>query len=215
MESVGKRRGAAGASALFVLLFGCAQPGPPHLSKQEYEEVFAQAIAKSFAASRANNVCLPQMFWTNAGYIEIQEPAAGTPPAGLAAQLAALNEAGLVYRSTSERTVNNRTTTYVRYTRTAKGNQYFANGRFCYGHAQLRKILKWRGPAVLGEYAIAWVYYTAKAANVAEWAEDPGIQQAFPDVRSTLHAETDKVRQALIDLTSEGWEVNEWSRVLQ
>jgi len=75
--------------------------------------------------------------------------------------------------------------------------------------------VKWRGPAVFGEYQIAWVYFTARTSKVADWASTPAFLAAFPTARAMLQSDPQKVRQALIDLTSEGWEVNEWSRVLQ
>jgi hypothetical protein len=42
-----------------------------------------------------------------------------------------------------------------------------------------------------------------------------GVLVTVPSAKSTLQDDPDKIRQVLIDLSSEGWEVNEWSKVLQ
>lgn len=136
-------------------------------------------------------------------------------PTGQASQFKALEEAGLVTSVSSERMVKDKLESFRTYRRTEKGNRYFSESRLCYARAELNTIVKWKGPAAFGEYKIAWVYYTTKVINVAEWATMPEILATFPTVKSTLQDDPNKVRQALIDLTSEGWEVNEWSKVLQ
>jgi hypothetical protein len=133
-------------------------------------------------------------------------------PTGQAAQL---EEAGPMKSVPTERTVNNKTEFFRSYTGTAKGNRYYFENRFCYGRAELTKIVKWKGPAAFGDYQIAWVYCTARIINVAEWVTTPAILAAFSTAKSTPQDDPDKVRQALIGLSSEGREVNEWSKVLQ
>ena len=189
-------------------------------SKAEYQRVFAEAIRKSFESRREGNVCLPPLFWTpgTTGWIEVNQralDASAQAPTALAAQMKALEQAGLVVGVATQRTVSGKPETFVRYIRTEKGNAAFFENRFCYASAELDKIVKWRGPAVIGEYQIAWVNFTVRTSKVADWAATPEFQAAFPTAKSTLHDEPQKVRQVLIDLTSEGWEVNEWSRVLQ
>ena len=160
------------------------------------------------------------MFWGSDGSesIEVnqrQVELSQSAPTGMAAQLKALEEVGLVTGSASERMVNNRMEAFRRYKRTDKGNSHFSEGRFCYARAELNRIIKWKGPATFDEYRIAWVYFTAKTSNIAEWVTTPAVLAAFPSAKSTLKDDPQKVRQVLIDLTSEGWEVNEWSKVLQ
>ena len=212
---------AAAALALAACAGGGGSPGGMSAgSKAEYQRIFTEAIQKSFAARTEGNVCLPPMYWTGGptGWIEVSQrvlDASAQSPTGQAAQMKALEEAGLIAGAPTQRTVAGRTEAYVRYIRTDKGNAVFFENRFCYARAELDRIVKWRGPAVFGEYQIAWVYFTARTSKVADWAATASFQAAFPTARSTLHDEPQKVRQALIDLTSEGWEVNEWSRVLQ
>jgi hypothetical protein len=48
------------------------------------------------------------------------------------------------------------------------------------------------------------VSYTYKVMNLATWAEQPKIQQAFPDIGSTVNG-TQTIQT--IGLTNNGWEV--------
>lgn len=208
----------AAAVAAVALLSGTGAAAA--MTKQEYRQVFTEAISKFLSTGKGNNICLPVMFYGagNPPATELNQrvlDAAASSPTGQAAQFKALEEAGLLASTTVERTVNNKPETFRSYRRTDKGNEYFSEGRFCYARAELNTIVKWKGPAILGEYEIAWVYYTVKATRVADWAKTPAVQAAFPSAKSTLYDEPDKVRQVFIDLTSEGWEVNEFSKVLQ
>lgn len=191
-----------------------------HPSKTQYRKIFSDSISQFLSAQKANNICLPPMYFPSGGSqsIEVNQrilDAAPSAPTGQAAQLNALEEAGLVAGTPMERTINNKIEYFKSYRKTDKGSQFYVENRFCYGRAELDKIVKWKGPAAFGEYKIAWVYYTAKATNVAEWVRLPAMLAAFPSAKSTLQDDPGKVRQALIDLSSEGWEVNEWSKVLQ
>jgi len=208
------------ALVLCLSLWPCFASAQAQPGKEEYRKIFSDAISQSLSAKKTNNICLtPIYFGANGSQpIELNQKfvdSAQSMPTGQAAQLEALEEAGLMKSIPTERTVNNKTEFFRSYTRTAKGNQYYSENRFCYGRAELNKIVKWKGPAAFGDYKIAWVYYTAKITNVADWVTTPAILAAFPTAKSTLQDDPDKVRQALIDLSSEGWEVNEWSKVLQ
>jgi hypothetical protein len=191
---------------------------PPN--KAEYKKIFSDAISKSLSLQMGNNICLPPTYFGPSGSqsVEVNQRAIDlltTAPTGQASQLKALEETGLMTSVPSERMINNKMESFRTYARTEKGNQYYSGGRFCYGRAELNKIVKWKGPAIFGEYKIAWVYYTAKMTNTADWVTMPAILAAFPTAKSTLQDDPEKVRQVWIDLTSEGWEVNEWSRILQ
>ena len=214
--------------------FAQARPG-----KAESRKIFTKALNKFLATPKPYTVCLPPMLWKNDGsdaidVNETQMAQAANAPTGLASQLKALEEVGLVAGTTVDRTVvGNRVDIFSRFKRTDKGNSFFArtgagneflpNGQFCYARAALEKIVKWRGPATFGEYSIAWVSYTTKLTEVADWVKTPAVLAAFPAARANLIAANSaaiddqdrKPRQVLIDLTSDGWEVNEWSKVLQ
>jgi hypothetical protein len=214
------RRAARAALLVCFALWPCLAAAEPHTSKAEYKKIFVDAITKSLASQKGYNTCLPQSFFLGPGQdsMDLSQRALElmpTAPAGQAAQLNALEEVGLLTSTPSQRTINNKMESFKTYRKTEKGQRYFSENRFCYGRAELNKIVKWKGPAVFGEYKIAWVYYTVKVSDVADWALAPSILAAFPAAKSTLQDEPDKVRQVFIDLSSEGWEVNEWSKVLQ
>jgi hypothetical protein len=59
------------------------------------------------------------------------------------------------------------------------------------------------------------VYYTVKTTRIEDWAKSPDVQSAFPAVIPIVKGEEAKVRQVVIDLSSEGWDIAEYSRYLQ
>jgi hypothetical protein len=208
-------------------------------SKEQYRKIFTEALNKFLTSPKKYNVCLPPMPWKTDGsesidVNEAQMAQAAAFPTGLAAQMKALEDAGLVAGTTVDRTVvGNKLDLIRRFKRTEMGNTYFSratgptevfiNGQLCYARAELEKIVKWRGPATFGEYSVAWVYFTTRLADIADWVKTPAVLAAFPAARANLIAANPpskdeperRPRQAFIDLTSDGWEVNEWSRVLQ
>ena len=208
------------ALALCLSLWACLASAQQQPDKAQYRAMFSDVIAKFLSSQKTDNLCLPTIYFRPDGSesIELNQriiDLVPSSPVGQAAQLKALEEAGLVTSTASERMINNKPESFRTYKRTEKGNRYFSENRFCYGRAELNKVVKWKGPAVFGEYKIVWVYYTAKSTNIADWVRTPAVLAAFPTTKSTLQDNPDKIRQALIDLSSEGWEVNEWSKVLQ
>lgn len=219
-QSIGRRMFCHATLILYLSLWSCYGSAQQHSTKAQYQKIFSEALSKALSAQKAENVCLPPIFFGSgaSGSIELSQrllDLSSSAPTGQAAQFKALEEAGLVTSVSSERMVKDKPESFRTYQRSEKGNRYFSEGRLCYARADLNKIVKWKGPAVIGEYKVAWVYYTTKVINVAEWATTPEILAAFPAVKSNLQGDPNKLRQAFIDLTSEGWEVNEWSRVLQ
>ncbi len=214
-------------SAMFLIIVsfcsGCStiSSTPPHLSKDEYKAIFSDAISKSLNTKNGNNVCLSPTFGMGAFMSDTVEVNLDLPqnflqmPTGQASQLKALEAAGLLVSSESERKVMEKMQKFRTYKRTEKGEHYYVEGKFCYAQAELDKILKWKGPITLDEYRAAWVYFTVKTTKVADWATIPEILAAFPTAKSTLQDTPPKVHQTVIDLSSEGWEVNEWSKLLQ
>ncbi len=208
-------------------------------SKEQYRKIFTEALNKFLTSPKKYNVCLPPLPWKTDGsesidVNETQMAQAAAFPTGLAAQMKALEAAGLVAGTTVDRTVVGKQLDLVRrFKRTEMGNTYFSratgptevfmNGQLCYARAELEKIVKWRGPATFGEYSIAWVSFATRLTDVADWVKTPAVLAAFPAARSNLIAANPpskdeperRPRQVFVDLTSEGWEVNEWSRVLQ
>ena len=53
------------------------------------------------------------------------------------------------------------------------------------------------------------VTYTYKLVNLAAWAEQPGTQHAFPDIRTTIGRASKTDQIAGLQLTNKGWEVPE------
>ena len=145
---------------------------------------------------------------------------------GIAPEMAALERAGLAHA--------NNTTAIVpgmldglrgptppqpvrRYELTAEGKKYFRqtpgifekNGEFCYGEKVVDSIVKWTEPMTTGPYSGSEVAYTYKLVNLAAWAEQPGMQRAFPDIRTTIGGASKADQIAGLQLTNKGWEVPE------
>ena len=190
-------------------------------SKAEYVATFSAVMQKSFRDSSDNNVCLPPLFGypgNPAETVEVNvdnEIAFPVPGTSRNTQLKALESVGLVVGTPSEKTIANKVQKVVTYRRTPLGDTYWFNANLCYARAELDTIVKWKGPLVLGDYQVAWVYYTTRTGRVAEWARAPQVMAAFPTVRTFLTETTPKVRQTAIDLSSEGWDIAEYAKYLQ
>jgi hypothetical protein len=100
-----------------------------------------------------------------------------------------------------------------RYVLTDKGRKYFQmkpgtfgqSSAFCYGQEQVDSIVKWDEPAAQDGTSITEVTYTYKFQQLADWAKQPEVEQAFPAIKSTLdQAGTNQVVE--VHLTNQGWE---------
>lgn len=206
-----------------VAMTGCAVgvPGRTTLGKDEYRTVFTDVLNKSFREKSSNNVCLPPLFGfgpmaTTTAEVSVDNDFTNPlAPKGRIAQFKALESAGLVTGVDGERVLNGRTQKYATYRRTVKGEAAYSNGTFCYARAELDTIVKWKGPIVLGEYQAAFVYFTTKTTAIADWARAPDVLAAFPNVAAIVSNETPKVRQVAIDLSSIGWDIAEYSKLMQ
>jgi hypothetical protein len=210
----------AAAVLVVALVFPEAASADTLLSKDAYRKIFTGAIESALASHPGSNVCLPVLSWTGeqADELELNQRQVETLsnlPTALPAQMKALEEQGLVAGFSVERTVAGKPEIIRKYKRTEKGNRYYSERRLCYARARLDRIVKWRGPGVFGAYQFALVEYTVKTNDVAEWAMSPAVQTAFPAIKAAIGGDTPKIRQAIVDLTSEGWEVNEWSKALE
>ncbi len=192
-------------------------------AKAEYGPIFTQVLQKFIASMPGLNICLPPLF----GYGDVVNdttvvnPDAEGPVVGAGvgtsptSQLKSLEAAGLVSGIESTREVNGKVVRNVTYRRTAKGLAVSQGPSICYARGELDRIVKWKGPIALGEYQAAFVYYTVKTAHIESWANSPDVQAAFPTMKSVVKGEETKVRQIVIDLSSEGWDVAEYSKFLQ
>jgi hypothetical protein len=210
------------ALTTMTILAACATTpgGGAMLGKDGYRKVFSEVLQKSLNAQSGNNVCLPPLFGfgeTINESVEVRvdgEPGPGTG-GSRQAQLKALESVGLVTGVESVRKSNDKTQRIVTYRRTEQGVANSVGASFCYARAELDRVVKWKGPIVLGEYQAAFVYYTVKTTHVQEWARSPAILAAFPTAVPIVNGEPAKLRQVAIDLSSEGWDVAEYSKLLQ
>jgi hypothetical protein len=76
----------------------------------------------------------------------------------------------------------------------------------CWGKMALDKIVKWEGPLKLGDYQEVTVSHTYKITNLADWAKQPEVQSAFPEVKRMLDGAGSKEIEHGLVLTSRGWE---------
>ena len=192
-------------------------------SREQFRRIFTQVLQKFIASTPGPNICLPPLF----GYgdnvsetvdvnldMEMQVPGMSSSTSR-SAQFKALETAGLVTSTEATRTFNNKPQRILTYRRTAKGLASSQGPSICYARGELDQVVKWKGPAVLGAYQAAFVYYTVKTSDVADWAKSAEIQSAFPVTVPIVKGETAKVRQAIIDLSSEGWDIAEYSKYVQ
>ncbi|MHB1856617.1 MAG: hypothetical protein ACYCPM_04205 [Acidobacteriaceae bacterium] len=144
---------------------------------------------------------------------------------GTAAELAALEQAGLVQSVNTTAVVRSladllsltpqKPEPVKRYTVSTEGQKYFqkvldVSGRldgFCYGHEKVASIVNWTEPQTQGSYSETTVTYTGKVPDLAAWAKLPEAEQAFPSIQTTLD-DIVKNQTASLHLTNKGWVVN-------
>lgn len=144
---------------------------------------------------------------------------------GRAAEMAALEKAGLVHSQETETEYTPPLSSHtvkvkvLRYELTEHGKNFYrtretialvakngTKGDLCYGQQQLDKIIKWDGPTAVGDSKEATVFYTYKVANLAAWASNPEIQKAFPGILSTINGAGKIQMNQALTLTSQGWQ---------
>jgi hypothetical protein len=100
-----------------------------------------------------------------------------------------------------------------RYELTTAGQKYFRQApaalgetnSFCYGQESVDSIVKWTLPEAASHQAE--VTYTYKIGDMAAWAALPDVQQAFPDIRTTVNGISQTNQIVGLQLTDRGWEV--------
>jgi hypothetical protein len=160
------------------------------------------------------------------GRFPLDVPAANwNDKSGEAAELAALEHAGLVQSSNTTAVVQSMANSLSlgphkpqpvkRYTVSGEGQKYFQRVRgtfgqsdgFCYGHEKVDTIMNWTEPVTQGGYSETTVTYTYKIPDLAAWAKLPEVDQVFPSIGITLGAMGENQTIAL-RLTNKGWVVN-------
>ena len=145
---------------------------------------------------------------------------------GIAPEMVALEQAGLVHASNTTAVVHGMLDALQgptppqpvkRYDLTDEGKKYFRqtpdifekNGEFCYGQKMVDSIVKWTEPMTAWPSSQSEVTYTYKLVNLAAWAEQPGMQHAFLNIRTTIGGASKSDQIAGLQLTNKGWEVPE------
>lgn len=145
---------------------------------------------------------------------------------GMATELAALDQAGLVQSVNTTAVVRSLADSLSltpqnpkpvkRYTVSTEGQKYFqkvldVSGRldgFCYGHEKVASIVSWTEAQTQGSsYTQMTVTYTGKIPDLAGWAKLPEIEQAFPSIQMTLD-DVAKNQTVALHLMNKGWVVN-------
>ena len=200
--------------AALVLLAGCSNEKKPNAAN--FTKAIDQYLAKHGQVCALVDQTLP-------ANVTLPEQKQQT---GIGPQMAVLEQAGLVRGSNTTAVVHGWADALGgraapqpvrRYELTDEGKKYFRQtlvalgqtGEFCYGQKAVDSIVKWTEPAAMGPYTQSEVTYSYKVTDLAAWSQQPGIQQTFPDIRSTLQ-DASKVHQAAgLVLTNKGWEVPE------
>jgi hypothetical protein len=80
---------------------------------------------------------------------------------------------------------------------------------FCYGDKVVDSIVKWTQPIASDAASRTEVTYTYAIHDLAAWAEQPDVQNAFGDIRSTVNGISRSNEIVGLQLTNHGWEVPE------
>ena len=146
---------------------------------------------------------------------------------GRAPEMAALEKIGLVrsHETETEFTPFSNTTpvkaNVVRYELTEEGKKFFREkeipgltgkkeirGDICFGQQALDSVVKTEGPITVGDKKEMTLYYTYKIENLADWANNPDIQRAFPGIVPTINGVGKATLNQNLTLTDQGWEAN-------
>lgn len=200
--------------AVLIMLAGCNNEKKPDAAN------FTKAIHQYLTKHGQVCVLVDQTLPANVTLPEQKQPT------GIGPQMAALEQAGLVRGNNTTAVVPTLADALTRsatpqpvrrYELTDEGKKYFRQtlvalgqtGEFCYGQKAVDSIVKWTEPAAMGPYTQSEVTYSYKVVDLAAWAQQPGIQQRFPDIRSTLQDASKVNQRAGLVLTNQGWEVPE------
>jgi hypothetical protein len=98
-----------------------------------------------------------------------------------------------------------------RYTMTDAAKPYLhakpgKQPRLCWGRKSLSKVIRWADPAKVGDHEESSVIYTYKLSNVVDWARNPRVKEAFPDLGRNVDGERSQKEKLYVKLTPQGWE---------
>lgn len=205
------RRSFVVSLAALFLLAGCSNPKKP--SNANFAKAIDQYLTKHDDACSSISQTCP---------VDVTVPQQ-KERYGIGAQLAALEQAGLVHSTNTTAVVHGMLDALQgatppqpvkRYELTDDGKKYYRQtsgvfgqtSNFCYGQKAVNSIVKWTEPTA-GEGSQSVVTYTYKITDLAPWAERPDVQQAFSDLRQTVNGASKTKEMAGLQLTNKGWEV--------
>ena len=83
----------------------------------------------------------------------------------------------------------------------------------CYGHKRLDKVVKWDTPgsSMKGPKETV-VTFSYKIMDLADWANNPEVQAAFSEIKTSIDFAGKEDQKERVKLTSEGWEVSGFFR---
>lgn len=178
------------------------------------EKNFAITVTQYF--DKKGELCLDPVTWPVDVY-ETDLRQQKLYPDGTAGQMAALEAVGLARGEDLELPG-----TFVdgkpgglkvkvrRYTMTEAAKPYLREKagrqpRICWGRKSLDKVLQWADPAKVGDHEESSVIYTYKLSNVADWARQPRIKEAFPVLGRNVDGEHRQKEKLYVKLTPQGW----------
>lgn len=196
---------------VLVALNGCNNEKKPSAT------TFSKAINQYLAKHGQECTFIAQAFPIDIPTSELKDQS------GTAAQMAALEQAGLVRGSDTTAVIHgmmgalgaSAPRSVRRYALTDEGRKYFQvkpgilgqSSAICYGQKRVDSIVKWDVPTALDETTSTEVTYTYKIDDAAPWARRPDIQRIFSDVRTTINGTSKTTEIVGLQLTSNGWEV--------
>jgi len=200
--------------AAFFVLVACNDIKKP--SSVNFTKAINQYLAKR------GHACL---FIGQTFPIDVPEPEQNNQY-GTAPEMANLEQPGQAHASTTTAVVHRMLDALrgasppqpvKRYDLTDEGKKYFRqtpgifekNGEFFYGDKVVDSIVKWTEPTTTGANSQNEATYSYKLVNLAAWAEQPGMQRAFPDIRTPIGGASKIDQIAGLQLTNKGWEVPE------
>ncbi len=134
-------------------------------------------------------------------------------PTGVASQMAALASVKLVAAADTEtRSARAGTATRGRrYAITEVGARYYrtvpgdhAKGEFCYGRRSVARVVRW-SERQQGDAREVRVIYVEKVDDLADWAQQTPILDAFPYVEALLARIGRRTRSHNVRMTTDGW----------
>lgn len=76
----------------------------------------------------------------------------------------------------------------------------------CWGRKLLSKVQRWSDPEKVGDHEESSVIYTFKLADVAPWARNAKVKEAFPNLGRNIDGEQSQKEKLYVKLTPQGWE---------